>query len=70
MWVVTVKYNTGPRKKIVVVHRDGCNPNSICQALRLVREELVRQGVEDRARIETAEFDAGLELLQREGEAR
>jgi hypothetical protein len=74
MWVVTIDGLSDPAyfrfTRMVVQHRDGSNPKSICQALRLVREELVRQGVEDGCTILKAEFEPDLTILAVNGEAK
>ena len=85
MWVVTYEYMTSDNNpmrrmgrpvshkaqaRIVVTHKDGSNPASICQALRLVREQFVRQGVEGHRTIIKAEYEGDLGILAAEGSAR
>jgi hypothetical protein len=70
MWVVTLMDYRSRVTRLVIQHKDGSNPASICQALRLVRESLVRGGVEDSTTITKAVFEADLGILKAEGVAR
>ena len=67
MWVVSVTpgLTTGVgTERVVVQHKDLSSPRSICQALRLMREHLVRVGKEDKCRILKAEWEPGLCVLR------
>ncbi len=68
MWVVTVQWATN-QARFVIQHKDGGNPASVCQALRLMRESMVRDGVENEGHIIKAEFEAHLRILSAEGSA-
>jgi hypothetical protein len=75
MWVVTIQplcaalFTPLPSKDIVVTHKDGSDVRSLCQATRLVREQLVREGKEELYTIVKAEFHPRLQLLSSRGDA-
>ena len=65
MWLVTYKYN-GETHNVLVRHKDGRSAGSVCQCLRLVREDLVRQGIEDECLIIRAQFIENFRFLEKE----
>lgn len=65
MWVVTFMDHRARRaRRVIVQHEDGSDPISICQALRLFREQLIRWGTENNGRIIKCELEADLELIR------